>query len=171
MSGPVTPSRPRRRNRQQPCCRNIFSQLVMEMRILAFPIIILVSVLAKDYCDYLSNIKRLKITLALCACHDFTQVTISGLFVSFIRIFLITYFNKMKKNSEYKTHFSCHFCQHMLYCKKINQGKVRQNTTRFIRCNERHVSAYLVIMRLQSSTRLSILWRMLRSHHLTRNYI
>jgi len=36
--------------------------------------------------------------------------------------------------------------------------------------NERHVSAYLAIIRLQSSTRLSILWWMLRFHHLARTY-
>jgi len=113
---PVNPSRRRQRNRQQPCCRNIFSQLVMEMRILNFPLFILISVLAKEFCDYLSNRKSFKITLALCACRNFTQVTITEFFVSLIRIFLMTYFNKIKKISEYKTHFSCHFCQHTLYC-------------------------------------------------------
>ena len=108
-------SRPRRRNRQQRCCRTIFTQLVMEMWILNIPVLILVSVLVKVYCDYLSNIKCFKITLALCACYTFTQVTITEFFVSFIRKFLMIYFNKIKKISEYKTHFSCHFFQHTLY--------------------------------------------------------
>jgi len=57
MSGPVTSSHPRRRNHQQPCCGNIFSRSVTEMRILAFPVLILVPVLAKVYCGYLSNLK------------------------------------------------------------------------------------------------------------------
>jgi hypothetical protein len=112
---PIDPSRPRRRNRQKPSCRNIFSQLVMEMRILIFPVLILFSLSAKEYCDYISNIKCFKITLALCACHNFSPVTIIEFFVSFIRIYLMTYFNKIKKNIEYETHSSCHFCQHTLY--------------------------------------------------------
>ena len=53
---------------------------------------------------------------------------------------------------------------------KINQGKVRQTQLVLLDVNERHVSAYLAIIRLQSFTRLSTLWRMLRSH-LARTYI
>jgi len=121
MSGPVTPARHRKRNCRQPCCRNIFSQLLMEMRILNIPVLyntdtILVSVLAKEYCDDHGNITCFKMALALCACYTFTQVTITELFVSFIRIFLMTYFNKIKKHCVYKRLFFHHFCQHTLYC-------------------------------------------------------
>ena len=67
-----------------------------QMRILGPKVFILVSVLAKAYWGYLSNIKYIKIILALCACHDFTQTTIIEFFLSFIRTTLMTYFRHNK---------------------------------------------------------------------------
>ena len=66
------------------------------MRILGPPVFILVSVLAIAYWGYLSNIKYIKIILALCACHDFTQTKITEFFLSFIRTTLMTYFRNNK---------------------------------------------------------------------------
>jgi len=61
----------------------------------------------------------------------------------------------------------------IVYVKMKIKIKVKEVKTQLILLdvNERHVSAYLAIIRLQSFTRLSILWRMLRSHHLARTYI
>ena len=91
MSGPVTSSHPRRRNRQEPCFGNIFSLSLIEIRIFACAVLILVSILAKVYCGYQSNVKYFRIILTLCACRDFTQITITEFFLSFIRICLLTY--------------------------------------------------------------------------------
>jgi len=51
---------------------------------------------------------------------------------------------------------------------KMKQMKVKYVKTQLdlLDVNERHVSAYLAIIRLQSSMRLCVLWRMLRSHHI-----
>ena len=67
-------------------------------------------------------------TVALCAFHNFTQVAITEFYVSLIRISLMIYYKKIKKNSEYKTHFSWHFCQHTLHSNVFY-------TTRFVICS------------------------------------
>lgn len=112
MSDPITSSHPRRRNRQQHCCGAV---LVNEMWILTRPEIMLVPVLAKAYCGYQKNVKELQNNTSIMLCHDFTQVTITKFYLSFIRIFLMTYFTHTEDKQKYKTHFSCRFCQHTLY--------------------------------------------------------
>ena len=54
-----------------------------------------------------------------------------------------------------------------------NKCTLSENTTVLLDVNERHVSAYLAIIRLQSSTTLNTVcvWRMLRSHHLAKQIV
>ena len=100
---PVTSSHPRRRNRQQPCCGNIFSRSVIETRELPCPVFMLVSVLDEVHFGYPCNTEvfynnTIIIIIIIIMCMSWFHPSNNNRIISlcFMWILLMTYFTRNK---------------------------------------------------------------------------